>query len=78
MTRSGSEPLRTLGAGMTFLDETGLLWTVTERNAENVPGSRGPRCLIFASDEAVRRVWVYPAGWRDLLTTSLIELSWSR
>jgi len=78
MSARGSEPLRTVGAGMTFLDATGLLWTVTERNAENVPGSRGLRCLIFASDEAVRRVWVYPAGWRDLLTTSLIALSWSR
>jgi len=78
MSTSGSQPLRTVGAGMTFLDETGMLWTVTERNAEDVPGSRGPRCLIFASPEAVRRVWTYPAGWRDLLTPSLIALSWSR
>ena len=78
MSASGSPPLRTVGAGMTFLDETGLLWTVTEHDAENLPGSRGPRCLIFASTEAVRRVWIYPAGWRDLLTPSLIELSWSR
>ena len=78
MSAGGSQPLRTVGAGLTFLDETGLLWTVTERNAENVPGSRGARCLIFASTEAVRRVWVYPPGWRDLLTPSLIALSWSR
>lgn len=78
MSARGSQPLRTIGAGMTFLDETGLLWSVTERNTENVPGSRGPRCLIFASTEAVRRVWIYPAGWRDLLTSSLIALSWSR
>ena len=78
MSASGSEPLRTVGASVKFLDETGVLWTVTERNAENVPGSRGPRCLIFASTEAVRRVWIYPPGWRDLLTPSLIALSWSR
>jgi hypothetical protein len=78
MSASGPEPLRTVGASITFVDETGLLWTVTERDAENVPGSRGPRCLIFASTEAVRRIWVYPAGWRDLLTPSLIALSWSR
>lgn len=78
MSASGSQPLRTVGAGLTFLDETGVRWTVTERNAESVPGTRGSRCLIFASAEAVRRVWVYPAGWRDLLTASLIALSWSR
>lgn len=78
MSASGSQPLRSVGAGVTFLDETGMLWTVTERHAENLPGSRGPRCLIFASTEAVRRVWAYPPDWRDLLTPSLIALSWSR
>ena len=78
MSASGSQQLRTVGTGMTFLDEAGVLWTVTERNAENLPGSRAPRCLIFASTEAVRRVWVYPPEWRDLLTPSLIALSWSR
>jgi len=78
VSASGSQPLRTVGTGITFVDETGMLWTVTERNAENLAGSRGPRCLIFSSSEAVRRVWDYPADWRDLLAPSLIALSWSR
>ncbi len=78
MSAGESQPRRTLGAAVTFLDEAGVLWTVTECNAEHVPGSRGARCLIFASTEAVRRVWLYPPGWRDLLTPSLIALSWSR
>lgn len=74
----GMRPLRTVGVGVTYLDDAGVLWSLTEYNAENVPGSRGPRCLIFSSAEAVRRVWLYPAGWRDLLRPSLIALSWSR
>jgi hypothetical protein len=77
-TPGGSEPLRTFGAGLVFADNDDVLWTITEREGLSVPGSRGARCLIFQSLEAVRRVWVYPAGWRDLLTPSLIALSWSR
>jgi hypothetical protein len=74
----GSRPLRTVGGSLRFVDEDGVDWTVTERDGHDVPGSRGPRCLIFASPEAVRRVWQFPQGWRDLLTASLIELSRSR
>ena len=73
-----SEPPRTMGGCTTFLDNDGVLWTVTEHNAQDVPGKRGARCLIFVSSEAARRVWAYPSGWRDLLTPSLIALSWSR
>jgi len=74
----GFELLRTVGAGMNFVDSDGVVWRVTEHDAHSVPGTRGARCLIFASPEAVRRIWWYPAGWRDLLTPSLIALSWSR
>jgi len=74
----GSEPLGPFGVGLVFADNDDVLWTVTERDGLGVPGSRGARCLIFQSPEAVRRVWAYPAGWRDLLTPSLIALSWSR
>ena len=78
MTASGgSKPLRTSG-GVQFLDNEAVLWTVTERDAHDLPGNRAARCLIFASPEAVRRVWAYPAAWRDLLTPGLIALSWSR
>jgi hypothetical protein len=74
----GSNPLRTVGGRITFVDNDGVYWTVSERDGTDVPGSRGVRCLIFASSEVVRRVWDYPAAWRDLLTPSLIALSWSR
>ena len=74
----GSEPLRTFGEPLTFVDNDDVLWTVTERDGVGVPGSRGVRCLVFHSPEAVRRVWDYPAGWRDLLRPSLMALSWSR
>ena len=73
-----SVALRMIGAEATFTDEDGMLWTVTEREGHAVPGSRGSHCLIFDSPEAVRRVWDYPAGWRDLLPPSLIALSWSQ
>ena len=79
MTASrGPPPFRIVGGGVSFVDNEHVLWTVTERDAHDVPGKRGIRCLIFASPDAVRRVWDYPAGWRDLLTPSLIALSWSR
>ena len=74
----GFKPLRIIGGGVSFVDNEHVLWTVTERDVHDVPGNRDIRCLIFASAEAVRRVWEYPAGWRDLLTPSLIALSWSR
>ena len=79
MTASGgSKTLRSGGGGVNFVDKEHVPWTVTERDAHDVPGKRGIRCLIFASPDAVRRVWEYPADWRDLLTPSLIALSWSR
>ena len=78
MTASqASKPLRTSG-GVHFLDNEAVLWTVTERDTHDLPGNRGARCLIFASPEAIRRVWEYPAAWRDLQTPGLIALSWSR
>jgi len=75
---SSYNPLRAVGIGVTFVDNDGVYWTVTERDATDLPGTRGPRCLIFASPEAIHRVWEFPAGWRDLSTQSLIALSWAR
>src|SRR4051794_35182356 len=43
-----------------------MVWDVREADARDVPGARGPRCLIFESPEVVRRVWVFPANWREL------------
>ena len=75
---SGREPSTAIGAPKRFMDENGTEWTVSERDASTLPGARGARCLIFQSSEAVRRVWDYPAGWRELLTSGLITLSWER
>ena len=58
----------------------GVTWTVTERDGAGVPGNgdgaRGRRCLVFASPEAVRRVWDYPPDWRALPDAALFALSW--
>jgi hypothetical protein len=61
-----------------FLDAHGVCWRVVERDARGDPGARGEWCLIFSCDEAVRRVWDYPAGWRDLSAEALMTLSWGR
>jgi hypothetical protein len=50
-------------------------WSVTEI-AGNVLARPGQRCLIFASADAVRRVWSYPAEWRELSDAELEALSW--
>ena len=52
-------------APRTFSHE-GVPWTAREIDAKMVPGSHGARCLILECQEAVRRLWVYPANWRDL------------
>jgi hypothetical protein len=56
-------------------DVRGTRWVVSERNTAAVPGARAPRCLVFMSEEAVRRVWTYPASWRDLSPDALFALS---
>jgi hypothetical protein len=61
-----------------FLDDQGVRWRVTERDSEHDPGARAGHCLIFVCDEAVRRVWAYPTGWRDLSAAALTALSWTR
>ena len=57
-------------------DAQGMVWRVTEHDARLIPGRRGDRCLVFSSVLAVRRVWDFPAGWRDLPAAQLIEVSW--
>ncbi len=74
------EPMRQPGVtdSLEFLDDGGVRWRVTERDARDDPGARGDRCLIFTCAEAVRRVWGYPADWRNLPREALIALSWER
>ncbi|GJG85974.1 hypothetical protein tb265_11550 [Gemmatimonadetes bacterium T265] len=67
-------------AGPRTLTRAGVTWTVTEQDGAGVPGNadgaRGPRCLVFASPEAVRRVWDYPPDWRALPDDACYALSW--
>ena len=56
----------------------GVEWTVTECDGTHVPGSRGAQCLIFASPEAIRRVWDVPPDWHTLGDAELFALSWRR
>jgi hypothetical protein len=74
----GTAPRADAVDGVEFLDAANVHWRVTERDATGDPGARGERCLIFTSDEAVRRVWDYPPGWRDLAADALAALSWRR
>ena len=60
------------------LTQMGVEWTVTECDGANVPGARGPRCLVFASAEAIRRVWDVPPDWHTLPDAALFALSWRR
>ena len=56
-------------------DAAGRVWWVREMDASRVPGARAPRCLVFDSDVAVRRVWRYPADWRALTDATLRALA---
>ena len=61
-----------------FVDDRGMLWRVTERDARLDPGALRESCLIFASADAIRRVWFYPDDWRQLDPDALSRLSWAR
>jgi hypothetical protein len=54
-----------------------VAWRVVERDSRRDPGHRNDSCLIFASADAVRRVWHYPADWCDLTDVELEALSWT-
>jgi hypothetical protein len=55
---------------------TGEVWAVSELDAAALPAARGPRCLLFDGQRAVRRVWAYPPDWERLADTELLALSW--
>jgi hypothetical protein len=63
---------------LSFMDTLHVVWCVREREAGNDPGSCGHHCLIFECADVVRRVWEYPAFWRQLGPEALIVLSWRR
>jgi hypothetical protein len=43
--------------------------------AAHVPGAHGEWCLVLESDILCRRLWNYPATWRDLSIEELLALS---
>jgi hypothetical protein len=57
-----------------FVDGGGIAWRVVDCAGARVPGSRGPRCLIFLSEGLVRRVWSFPPDWRALSPAGLEAL----
>jgi len=66
------------GTCIRYFDGDSVEWSVVEVEAKGVPGARGPRCLLFARPDCIRRVWEYPATWRLLDAASLAKLSWHR
>ncbi len=72
------DPVPDTTAAVAFTDAAGVRWRVTERDARGDPGARGDRCLVFASADAVRRVWDYSPDWRELPAATLAALSWRR
>jgi len=70
---------RTTEGGRRFRNpDSGLYWTVSEVDGRDIPGARGPRCLVFQSENAIRRVWCCPSDWRTLGDADLAALSWQR
>ena len=61
-----------------FRDDAQTRWRVSERDCRKDPGTHGEWCLLFTSDDAVRRVWEYPNDWHLLSAVALTALSWQR
>lgn len=61
-----------------FSAADGRRWTVRELSVGGAPWAQGPRCLVFEGEGRMRRVWDYPADWRDLSDPALEALSWNR
>jgi hypothetical protein len=53
----------------------GTVWTVREVDTRHIPGSRGPRCLVYENSEIVRRVWLFPTTWVTLSADELLRLA---
>jgi hypothetical protein len=68
---------RSRSASIDYLDRHNVRWRVTERDTRHDPGARGDSCLVFSSDGAIRRVWIYPANWQAMSDSELEALSWS-
>ena len=56
-----------------FRDESGVTWWAHEVSGEYL-GTVGATCLLVVSANELRRVWKYPADWRDLPPDALLRL----
>lgn len=65
-------------ARRTFHSADRRLWVVHEVSVAASLWVRAPRCLVFQSETAIRRVWDYPIEWPTLSDAELEALSWSR
>lgn len=57
-----------------IFSSTGTKWRVREARAFDVPGAKGPTCLIFDSGSLCTRLWKFPAEWLQLSAAQLIAL----
>ena len=71
---SGAAPYRS--GSIDFVDGERVPWSVSERDSRHDSGAPCDWCLIFASENAIRRVWIYPSSWRQLSASDLEALSW--
>ncbi len=63
---------------MRELTRNGTPWCVHELDTSRVPGARADHCLIYESEDVVRRVWAYPPDWDALADDLLWALMESR
>jgi hypothetical protein len=61
-----------------FLAPDGTVWMAREVAGSMIVGARGPRCLVFANEWAMRMVWTYPDDWAACTSAALFDLSWQR
>jgi hypothetical protein len=67
-----------VGHVIQFDDASRARWRVSERDCRKDPGARKEWCLLFTSNNAIRRVWEYPPDWHLLSPAALALLSWER
>jgi hypothetical protein len=75
---AAGRPSEQVVARRSYIDADGLAWEVREVVGTDVPGARGPSCLVFESAVVIRRVWTFPDDWRQMSTEDLARLSWER
>ena len=57
-----------------ILTVTGTRWRVREAAVHGVPGAEAATCLIFDGGTVCRRLWRYPARWRELADAALLAI----